>query len=418
MQGCRFVIHFWKQAATDGNLDIGSRIWLWFRAKSTTLLPGKEKNGDLLEALLPKPQEKYEKTSEVFVKTNIPRWCFQIFFIFTPIPGKMIQSDSVFFCPNLRCFHLILMLQNWETDVDRHSWHVVSTLAFLIALTEFGGLVLHWHCARKKRYSRRSELVRVANLALTDLRVSEMVLWLCLGLVLSPSYAFFEMFTSGRPLREIPLMVTYILVLAPAAFPHMATTLLLQEDLEHLAAELTRTVETGTEEVFEEFMVEVRYTKTRWTTFLRFHFLLEGTSVFAFVVAMVFMFLRSIFFGLQYALLASMHSGPIVSVYMLLQILSLARFNEQILRCRATTRSNTMYRLISQFEGDLQFRVLGVTITHNKIRAVMTSVVISACSKSVVALVTWLPWAVQKKQCKREWSYFMINGRYPADKWL
>ena len=287
-----------------------------------------------------------------------------------------------------RCFHLILMLLNWETDVDRHSWHVVSTLAFLIALTEFGGLVLHWHCARKKRYSRRSELVRVANLTLTDLRVSEMVLWLCLGLVLSPSYAFFEMFTSGRPLREIPLMVTYILCLAPAAFPHMATTLLLQEDLEHLTAELTRTVETGTEEVFEEFMVEVRYTKTRWTTFLRFHFLLEGTSVFAFVVAMVFMFLRSIFFGLQYALLASMHSGPIVSVYMLLQILSLARFNEQILRCRGTTRSNTMYRLISQFEGDLQFRVLGVTITHNKIRAVMTSVVISACSKSVVALVT------------------------------
>ena len=104
MQGCRFVIHFWKQAATDGNLDIGSRIWLWFRAKSTTLLPGKEKNGDFLEALLPKPQEKYEKTSEVFVKTNIPRWCFQIFFIFTPIPGKMIQSDSVFFLSKSQVF--------------------------------------------------------------------------------------------------------------------------------------------------------------------------------------------------------------------------------------------------------------------------------------------------------------------------
>ena len=161
-------------------------------------------------------------------------------------------------------------------------------------------------------------------------------------------------------------------------------------------------------------MVEVRYTKTRWTTFLRFHFLLEGTSVFAFVVAMVFMFLRSIFFGLQYALLASMHSGPIVSVYMLLQILSLARFNEQILRCRATTRSNTMYRLISQFEGDLQFRVLGVTITHNKIRAVMTSVVISACSKSVVALVTWLPWAVQKKQCKKGVVIFYDQRTLPC----
>jgi len=62
------------------------------------------KNGDLLEALLPKPQEKYEKTSEVFVKTNIPRWCFQIFFIFTPIPGKMIQSDSVFFLSKSQVF--------------------------------------------------------------------------------------------------------------------------------------------------------------------------------------------------------------------------------------------------------------------------------------------------------------------------
>ena len=97
MQGCRFVIHFWKQAATDGNLNIGSRIWLWFRAKSTTLLPGKEKMGIYWKQCFQSHKKKYEKTSEVFVKTNFPRWCFQIFFIFTPIPGKMIQSDEHIF---------------------------------------------------------------------------------------------------------------------------------------------------------------------------------------------------------------------------------------------------------------------------------------------------------------------------------
>lgn len=83
-----------------------------------------------------------------------------------------------------------------------------------------------------------------------------------------------------------------------------------------------------------------------------------------------------------------MSLGPLFAIYLLWQVMSLARFNSQILGFKKKTDSNTMYRLISQHEDELEFRVLGKTITHNKIRAVMFSVIFSTCGKIIIALAT------------------------------
>lgn len=167
----------------------------------------------------------------------------------------------------------------------------------------------------------------------------------------------------------------------------MATTLLLQEDLEHLSSTLPSLVD-GTNELFFKVMEDVSKTKARWSTFLQWHFLIESTAAAAYVMGMVILPLNPMHgFLKDYLQRPSMFSGPLAAVYLLLQILPLARFNRQFSACKHATESETMYRLMSQHEDRLEWRVFGVAITHNKIRAVMSSVVLSACSKGALYLM-------------------------------
>ena len=132
-------------------------------------------------------------------------------------------------------------------------------------------------------------------------------------------------------------------------------------------------------------------TTRRWGKFLCWHFLLEGGGAAAYVLAMISSYVHrggtSEHFSLSW-MLRIMSLGPLFAIYLSWQVMSLARFNSQILRFKKKTDSNTMYRLISQHEDELEFRVLGKTITHNKIRAVMFSVIFSTFGKIIIGLAT------------------------------
>lgn len=235
-------------------------------------------------------------------------------------------------------------------------------------------------------------------MSLTDIRLKETRNWLTLGFAMSISIGLSFVLsihhTEEFYLKDvIGFFLLVYLAWLPASLPHFATTLLLQEDLEHLEAELTKTVDAATELAVMELLEKVSHTKRRWMPFLRWHFALEGTGAAACVFAMLWFSLHTASFAetdsrLGMILIPAMLSGPLLAVYVLVQVLSLARFNGHIQTCIQTTSSNCLFRLLSQQEKQLEFCVLGITITLGKIRAVMTSVVISACSKIVMSLVT------------------------------
>jgi len=261
-------------------------------------------------------------------------------------------------------------------------------LQFGVAGAHVAAFICHWFYARQKRFCQSSSLCRAIGLPPAGIR-SEIWVWLCCGILLCPIINFYELERSFTPM-EYPIFLCtsattglQILVMLPAALPHIATTLLLQEDLEHLSHELLTFVEGGNLEICSGLLEDVSKTRSRWRKFLRWHFALEGATLVFFALQV----LRTGHFRATNVIdLTFTGIGPMAAVYLVMQIQCLARFNAKISRCKETTQSEAMFRWISQNESKLEFRVFGLIITHAKIKAFMTSLILSGCSKAVIYL--------------------------------
>jgi len=350
------------------------------------LLEGEEECIDVAEGLAPRAQSFLQKagTNKICGRAEILMACY-IYVLKLALMCWRLGSDF------------------WELEEPVAPHLFIIVVAVLMRLTDFVTLAFHWHFARIKRYCKRHDMVRMAEVAPTDIRVKEMRCCLRLGMAIFPISALFLLLATWPVLHEgdevnmgikVGITIFHILFLYGLSFfPHMATTLLLQEDLEHLGAFLTRAIEAGTLEAMMDLLDKVASIKRRWGKFLCWHFLLEGGGAAAYVLAMISSYVHRgtsehfEHFSLSW-MMRIMSLGPLFAIYLLWQVMSLARFNSQILRFKKKTDSNTMYRLISQHEDELEFRVLGKTITHNKIRAVMFSVIFSTCGKIIIALAT------------------------------
>lgn len=258
-----------------------------------------------------------------------------------------------------------------------------------LVISDCASLICHWIFARKKRYCNRIELCRIPNLAPTDIRVKEICGWVCLGILTSVLVGWLLIENEhdrDEVSAELIVYASVILVVLPAAMPHMATTLLLQEDLEHLSKKASQVVDDSCVDLFAVLLEEVSKTKSRWALFLRFHFALGSTAVAFFGFGLLLFERRRVHVSLP--ITASFITGPLAAAYLLMQIQCLARFNAHVSKCKEHTHSDTMHRLLLQNERKLEFRVLGLSITHAKIKAVMTSLIISVCSKVVWYFLT------------------------------
>ena len=258
-----------------------------------------------------------------------------------------------------------------------------------LVFADCASLICHWVFARKKRYCKSIELCRISDLAPTDIRVKEICGWVCLGILTSLLVGWLLIESEhdhDEVSAELIVYAIVILLVLPAALPHMATTLLLQEDLEHLSKKVSQVVDDGCVDLFAVLLEEVSKTKSRWALFLRFHFALGSIAVGFFGFGLILFERRQVHVSLP--ITASFITGPLAAAYLLMQIQCLARLNAQVSKCKEITQSDTMHRLLLQNERKLEFRVLGLSITHAKIKAVMTSLIISVCSKVVWYFLT------------------------------
>ena len=267
--------------------------------------------------------------------------------------------------------------------------HMILQVGVLAA--HVAALICHWFYARQKRFCQSSSLCRATGLPPTGIR-SEIWVWFCCGFLLCTVINSYEQvrasprdhITWGWLYFTLAFSICQLLTLLPTTLPHIATTLLLQEDLKHLSHELLTFVEGGNLEMCSGLLEDVSKTRLRWRCFLRWHFALEGATLVFF--AFHYMFLPFLYSYDSLNDVTSTAVGPMAAVYLVMQIQCLARFSATISRCKETTQSEAMFRWIWQNESKLEFRVFGLTITHAKIKALMTSFVLSACSKAVVYL--------------------------------
>lgn len=255
-------------------------------------------------------------------------------------------------------------------------------------------LICHWFYARQKRFRQSSSQYRANRLPPTGIR-SEIWVWLCCGILLCPIINFYELKRVGPQdrgwhiwwltfvLASLVSFIQLLIIVLPAALPHIATTLLLQEDLKHLSHELLTFVQGGNLEMCSGLLEDVSKTRSRWRCFLRWHFALEGATLVFFALQMRPSMLRMGGSDFTSAV------GPMAAVYLVMQIQCLARFNATISSCKETTQNEAIFRWMWQNESKLEFRVFGLIITHTKIKAFVTSLVFTGCSKAAIYLARW-----------------------------
>ena len=270
----------------------------------------------------------------------------------------------------------------------------------VMGIADISGFLLHWRFARQKRWVH-SDIIRVPDLPPIGIRILEVLGAFGLGLPYPVSIFFVFVNTDdpGAP-QYACLFVLTLLMLLISMLPHIATTLLVQQDLEHLGVEMKRVCDLGRQEDFMQLLETVSSVKKRWANFLRLHFLCEGAGTAAFVLRELTLVSRfaqkrrssgPISFD-SYARQAFLETpfhigGGMFAAFLLWQVVSIARFNRHIDVCKEQVRSDTIHRMLLQHERKLQIGVMGVAITHTKIRAILTSVVLSMCGKFFVKLI-------------------------------
>ena len=196
------------------------------------------------------------------------------------------------------------------TAMTTLAWCTVYSGTGLV-LADCASLICHWIFARKKRYCKRIELCRIPGLAPTDIRVREICGWVCLGILTSVLVGWLLIESEhdrDEVFAELIVYASVILLVLPAALPHMATTLLLQEDLEHLSKKVSQVVDDSCVDFFVVLLEEVSKTKSRWALFLRFHFALGSTAVAFFGFGLLLFERRRVHVSLP--ITASVITGP------------------------------------------------------------------------------------------------------------
>lgn len=197
-----------------------------------------------------------------------------------------------------------------------------------MSVADSTGYILHWRFAQRKRWVH-SDIVRVPDLPPTGIRRLEVLGACALGLP-------YPLYLLSTIINDEGLLIPYLLlvVLLITILPHMATTLLIQEDLEHLGAELKRICDSGNPEDLMGLLEEVSAVKKRWATFLRLHFICEGAGLVAFTlreVELVLLHLRGLNLPAEAAAFYSswtrtpfMMGGPMFAAFLLWQVVSIA----------------------------------------------------------------------------------------------
>lgn len=293
---------------------------------------------------------------------------------------------------------LLVSLRLPELD---HTLTLSFTCNSVMGIADFSGFILHWWFARQKRWVHR-DIIRVPDLPPIRIRILEVLGAFGLGLPY-PVYILFVLVIMNTDDPGAPeyacLLVPTLLMLLLSMLPHIATTLLVQQDLEHLGAEVKRVCDLGRQEDFMQLLETVSSVKKRWANFLRLHFLCEGAGTAAFILRELTLVSHFAQDGspfpmsfAEYARQAFVETpchigGGMFAAFLLWQVVSIARFNRHIDVCKEQVRSNTIHRMLLQHERKLQIGVMGVAITHTKIRAILTSVVLSMCGKFFVKLI-------------------------------
>ena len=130
--------------------------------------------------------------------------------------------------------------------------------------------------------------------------------------------------------------------------PHIATTLMMELDVHHLS----KWKEYMDTETLPHYVTLVGLIKTKWRTFLRYHFGLEIVPILAYIFAMILLLV-----GLRPhpEVLMVVSAAPLSMAYLWLQVLPLASFNEMIVDWQKSTENNDIFRILWQKEKDLMF---------------------------------------------------------------
>jgi len=185
-----------------------------------------------------------------------------------------------------------------------------------------------------------------------------------------------------------------------AALPYLATSLMMRVQLEalslHLKGELTASNSKNCRELVVGVEEKVDEIRSEWKTFLIWHFVFGGASIVASLLFELASIIKKVPAGADIAAGSQIIHHPIMSVaFLVVQVLAVADYNEEVLQLRATTDdhsdtpfdSNTAYRVLGQHLDKLLISVCGLVITHRKLRTVMVSIGLSWAAKFVVPMI-------------------------------
>jgi len=284
------------------------------------------------------------------------------------------------------------------------------------------GLLLHWQTARKMRYRQR--VVR-PNCSKTDEHLKQLLWWIAPSMTVSivlglAASGFASIHHTGLGVEaEMMISAVFIAGYFLLSLPHLATSLIMQADFESLSHELARAVRASHQDDrvrrasrgsgpcsrsagavddvdfdrLEQVQNTIARTEQAWRTFLRWHFIFEGSALVANFIAESFFLTfdaldrANIWWSVSFGHFAN---HPILTMsFLVLQVVALANYNQEVSRLQEETPSNTVYRRLGQRMNKLQISVFWVTITKLKLKTMMGSVFLSSIRTFLKLALSW-----------------------------
>jgi len=256
---------------------------------------------------------------------------------------------------------------------------------------------LHWWVAMRGRY--RSRLPGPRNPDGDQGHVKQLLRWTVTTALLNAIIGFaMQVMLTDSSLAALDAVIAAMALggYAVAALPHLATSLMMRVQLEalilHLNGKVADMTPQNCRELVRELEAHVDRIRSEWKTFLVFHFVFGSTSVVANLLFQYLSLSKQIPSGADNAASFQIINHPLLSfAFLILQVLAIGDYNEEVLRLRATTDSDSAYRVLGQHRDKLLISVCGLVVTNTKLKAAVGSYSLSVPAKLVLPrLMGWI----------------------------
>lgn len=243
------------------------------------------------------------------------------------------------------------------------------TLDWLALIGQGVGLAVHLCFVSYFRFSQPPTIIPTQN---TCVPLSLFIVYFGIPFILGFANALPDQQSTGG-LWSLLFYFSYAHFYCYVLLAHLATTLLMRAEFATVSVQVLQALESGSATEVDAAISVFSSMKLRWKCFLIAIFCFDGLSFLA-QILMDYLFRIKPVSVTKVVLLSSPLRD---AAFLLVQVTSIADYNDKITHLQQTTQSNDVFRMCMQHAPQLQFSLFCVRLTRKRLLAITISAVLS-----------------------------------------